>query len=148
MTEEDRITVRNVEEYMKTALEMIEGKLEKSYPEVIIVEHADLDTLVQVLGGPDNIPEGCKIYTDDDYTRWKSKYNYIAFPNDHPSLDEEDGYGTVTQIHLSAAEFNSFIDLTDPNFTKYRGNLFQRGEEPQTEYCHIEIDEGYERTSG
>ena len=148
MTEEDRITVRNVEEYIRVGLEMMKNKLDGSYPEVIIVEHEDLDTLVRVLGGQENIPD-CKIYTDDAYTRGNFEYNLILFPGDHPSLDEEGGYGVATQIGQPTLDADSFIDLTSPDFEyiDYCDGPLHRDGETSIEQFIIEInDDHYQST--
>jgi hypothetical protein len=135
MTEEEHKTVGSVKQYITVALEMMKDELNGSYPEIIIVDQDDLDTLVEVLGGPDNIP-GCKIYTDDAYTRGNYEYNYIAFPDDFPPIDE---YGVVTQIHQPAMRADSFIDITDTYHEYIRYRTEPRAE-TSSKHFHVELD--------
>lgn len=81
-------------------------------PDIIILEHEDLDDLIDAVGGPDKIRgESITIYTDDGIGS-PLEYNLISFENNNGKKREGLEYTTATQIHRPQEGVDSVLNLT------------------------------------
>lgn len=78
--------------------------------DVVIVDQEDLDEFVDAVGGPQEIPDGFPLYTEDGHTRGRMEFNFI--------VADEDSYGIVTQINQPTLDADSVLDLRK---NKHRG---------------------------
>lgn len=84
--------------------------------DVVLLDHADLDTFVTTVGGATALPSGTTVFTEDAYTSGTVEFNLIVFS------DDDDTYGTATQLHHPFTTDDTVLDLrgdVDASFAEY-----------------------------
>mgnify|MGYP007091089071 CR=1 FL=1 len=76
--------------------------------DVLILDHDDLDAIIEKAGGFEAIPDDVTVFTDDKYTKNTVKFNLITAPDDGT-------YGVATQLHHPVNSTDVVLDLRDNN---------------------------------
>lgn len=76
--------------------------------DVIILDHNELDAVIEKAGGFKAIPDDVTVLTDDEYTKNTVKLNLIT------ALDDST-YGVATQLHHPVKSTDTILDLRDNN---------------------------------